>query len=83
WQQKQHSLQLVPFVGGGGVYTQLPGADFSDVVGSAGLLARWLAGRNFSLELGYAQSFNTDNNPGPWTDWLLGSGLYAKASFRF
>jgi hypothetical protein len=27
--------------------------------------------------------FQTDDNPGPWTDWLLGQGLYAKVQFRF
>lgn len=85
WRNKAQALQLVPFIGAGGVTTDtnLDGTTVSDVVGSGGLLARWLAGDNLSLELGYAQSFNTDNNPGAWDDWLLGSGLYAKASFRF
>jgi hemolysin activation/secretion protein len=83
WQTKTHALQLVPFIGAGGVTTDLDGTTFNDVVGSGGLLARWLAGDNLSLELGYAHTFNTDNNPGAWEDWLLGTGLYAKASFRF
>ena len=83
WQQKNQSLQLVPFIGAGGVYTDLADGRFNDTVGSGGLLARWLAGDNFSLELGYAHSFNTDNNKGAWNDWLLDSGLYAKASYRF
>jgi len=83
WQKDRQALQLIPFIGAGGVYTSLNAGQFNDVVGSGGLLARWLAGEHLSLELGYAQSFNTDNNEGAWDNWLLGSGLYAKASYRF
>lgn len=28
-------------------------------------------------------SVPTNNNMGPWNDWLLSDGLYAKAQFRF
>jgi hypothetical protein len=27
--------------------------------------------------------FATTNNKGPWSDWVLADGLYAKAQFRF
>ena len=84
WQNKTNALQLVPFAGAGGVRTDLPGADFSDTVGTAGLLLRWLAGENWAMELGYAKSFETGDNRGVWLDeWTLGRGLYAKVQFRF
>ena len=84
WQNRTNALQLVPFVGAGGVRTDQPGADFSDTVGSAGLLLRWLAGENWAMELGYATSFETGDNRGVWLDdWTLGRGLYAKVQFRF
>ena len=83
WQKKNQALQLIPFIGAGGVYTNNRFTSLNDIVGSGGLLARWLAGDHFSLELGYAHTFATDNNQGPWNNWLLGSGLYTKASYRF
>jgi len=59
------------------------GFSFSDTVGAAGVLVRWLQGPNWSAELGWVRSFQTNDNPGPWTDWLLGKGLYAKLQYRF
>lgn len=84
FQNPRNRLELVPFIGAGGVSTKLPGASFDDTIGSTGLLLRWLAGENWSVELGYVKQFETDDNPGIWQDdWLLGSGAYTKAQFRF
>ena len=59
------------------------GFSFNDTVGAGGVLVRWLQGNQWSTELGWVNSFQTSDNPGPWTDWLLGKGLYAKVQFRF
>jgi len=83
WQRPMTALQLVPFLGAGGVTTSAGGFSFSDTVGAAGVLVRWLQGPNWSAELGWVRSFQTNDNPGPWTDWLLGKGLYAKLQYRF
>jgi hypothetical protein len=47
------------------------------------VLARWLANRNWAVELGWVQQFETNDNLGVWNDWVLDDGLYAKVSFRF
>ena len=83
WQSRSDTLQLVPFIGAGGISSTLNDVTFSDTVGSGGVLVRWLTGRNWSFELGWAHQFNITNNPGPWNDWALDDGLYAKAQFRF
>ena len=83
WQNKTNALQLVPFIGAGGVNTALDQGSFNDTVGSGGLLGRWLAGQNWGIELGYVQQFNTNDNLGVWNDWILDDGLYAKVQFRF
>lgn len=83
WQNNANALQLVPFIGMGGVQTTLNGVTLSDTVGSGGLLARWLVGDVWQLELGWVQQFETGNNVGAWTDWALGKGLYAQVIYRF
>jgi len=86
WQSRRpatHALQLVPFFGAGGVRTDLPGLTFTDTVGAGGLMLRWLAGENWTVDLGWVEQFDTDDNSGVWNNWLLGSGLYAKVGFRF
>jgi hemolysin activation/secretion protein len=83
WQKGINALQIVPFFGAGGISTRLGDVTFSDTVGSGGLLARWLAGRHWTLELGWVEQFQTDNNLGVWNDWLLGDGVYGKAQYRF
>jgi hemolysin activation/secretion protein len=55
---------------------------FSDTVGSAGVLMRWLASRHWNLELGWIAPFATEERP-YWEDWLLGSGVYTKLQYRF
>ena len=83
WRNRFHALQLVPFIGVGGVQTTLKGVTSSDTVGSGGILARWLAGNAWQLELGWVEQFETNDNVGTWTDWALGKGLYAQVKYRF
>ena len=83
WQHKANALQLVPFIGAGGITTNLSTSSYADSVGSGGLLARWLGGDTWAVELGWAEQFNTNDNLGSWEDWLLGSGLYAQVKVRF
>jgi hemolysin activation/secretion protein len=83
WRNKRTILQLVPFFGAGGVSTSADGLSFNDTVGAGGLFVRWLQGSHWTTELGWINSFDTTDNGGPWTSWLLGKGLYAKLQFRF
>ncbi|MFM7674727.1 MAG: ShlB/FhaC/HecB family hemolysin secretion/activation protein [Synechococcus sp.] len=83
WQNGSNTFQIVPFFGVGGVQTNLAGVSFSDTVGSGGLLARWLNGNHWLVELGWVEQFQVDDNPGPWTDWVLGKGFYAQLKYRF
>ncbi|WP_191964762.1 ShlB/FhaC/HecB family hemolysin secretion/activation protein [Synechococcus sp. RSCCF101] len=82
WQQDLQAVQIVPFIGAGGVSTDLAGTNFSDTVGAGGILARYI-NPSWIFELGWVESFETDDNPGAWDDWLLSDGLYARAQFRF
>lgn len=83
WQKKAQALQLVPFMGYGGINTKLQGFSFTDNVGSGGVLVRWLAGERWTLEAGWVDQFSTNNNIGPWTDWVLGQGFYGRVQYRF
>jgi len=83
WQQRKNSLQLVPFIGVGGIQTDRASVSFDDTIGSGGILVRWLHGRHWSVELGWSDQFHADNNTGFWNDWLLGSGAYGKVRYRF
>ena len=83
WRPSNQAVQLIPFLGMGGVQTTLDNVSVNDSVGSGGILARWLAGVNWSVELGWVEQFNAGDNPGFWNDWLLGSGLYSKVQYRF
>jgi hemolysin activation/secretion protein len=83
WQQQQNTLQLVPFIGMGGISTQRDAITFSDTVGSGGLLLRWLNGRYWSVELGWIDQFHDTDNSGFWSNWLLSRGLYGKVQYRF
>lgn len=83
WQQGAQRLQLVPFVGAGGVRTDLPGVALQRTsVGAGGLLVRLWQGRHWQLELGWVRQFGSDGRPA-WQDWLLSSGLYTKLDYRF
>jgi hemolysin activation/secretion protein len=62
WQNQSNALQLLPFMGAGGVLTEVSGFKFSDTVGSGGLLLRWLAGQHWAFELGWVHQFSTNDN---------------------
>ncbi|KEF41672.1 MAG: hypothetical protein ER33_09925 [Cyanobium sp. CACIAM 14] len=83
WEDKGNTLQLVPFLGAGGVRSSFRGGSFSDTVGAGGVLVRWLAGNHWGVELGWVKPFATGDNQGAWNDWLLGQGLYSKLNYRF
>lgn len=83
WRNRHHALQLVPFIGAGRVSTSIDGLRLSDDIGSGGALVRWLAGENWSTELGWVKPFANSNNVGPWQDWLLGQGVYVRLGYRF
>ena len=90
WRRKSTTLQLVPFLGYGGVNSvrsrQGQVFVFDNGIGAGGVIARLLAGANWQFELGWVRQFNhfdqADN--AIWGDnFLLGSGLYSQLKFRF
>ena len=82
-QNKNHALQLVPFIGMGGIQTTRNDVTLNDTIGTGGVLLRWLQGKHWSVELGWVNQFNADDNDGIWNEWLLGSGAYGSVRFRF
>jgi hemolysin activation/secretion protein len=83
WKHEKLSLQLVPFIGKGSVYRTVAKKDIKDNVGTAGIFIRWMEGRRWTIELGWVDSFETNDNPGAWSQWSLADGLYAQAIYRF
>ena len=55
---------------------------FEDNIGSGGIIARYIKGP-WQVELGWVDTFMTDDNPGLWNDWVLGHGLHTKLRFTF
>lgn len=82
WRNSQQAVQLVPFIGYGGISYQRSGIWTSDTVGSGGGLVRWLAGRHWTLELGWITPLDEGQRV-YWNSWLLGSGVYSKIQYRF
>ena len=82
WNDARQALQLSPFIGSGGIHFLRNNTSFSDTVGSAGVLLRWLNGRHWNLEIGWVSPFDTEERP-YWKNWLLGSGIYTKIQYRF
>jgi hemolysin activation/secretion protein len=82
WRGTRDALQLVPFIGAGKVWTEVPGATLSESAGAGGLLLRWSRGRHGELELGWVRQFQS-GSWAYWDQWILGSGLYTKVSYRF
>ncbi|MFZ9230143.1 MAG: ShlB/FhaC/HecB family hemolysin secretion/activation protein, partial [Prochlorococcaceae cyanobacterium] len=82
WRNTRQAVQLVPFIGYGGISFLRNNVWFNDTVGSGGVLARWLAGPNWTFELGWIDPI--DEGPRTlWNNWLLGSGVYTKIQYRF
>lgn len=82
WRKGTHELQLVPFLGGGWVSTTVQNSTDSSSLGAGGLLLRWLQGRHWAAELGWATQFGDDLPTGD-TNLLIDNGLYTKLSYRF
>lgn len=83
WRNRNQALQLVPFIGMGGIESTRHNITINDTIGSGGLLARWIAGKQWQIELGWSDQFEADDNSGFWDNWLLGSGIYGNIKFRF
>ena len=82
WEKDKQQLQLLPYIGKGGIHTELAGVTFEDQVGSGGLIARYTKDR-WQVELGWVNTFETDDNPGLWNDWWLGHGVHTKLRYAF
>jgi len=82
WRGRQDVLQLVPFIGAGTVWTQVPEATLTDTVGAAGLLLRWTHGQHGLLEVGWVRQFQTESRAF-WDEWILGNGVYTRVVYRF
>ena len=82
WEDNNQSLSLIPFIGMGGVRTQANRTVFRDNVGSGGLIGRYRNG-SWVVELGWIDTFKTDDTPGIWNDWILGNGVYTNLRYRF
>lgn len=82
WRNSRQAVQLVPFIGYGGISLTRNNAFASDTVGSAGVLARWLAGPNWTLELGWIDAID-EGDRAIWGNWLIGSGVYSSIKYRF
>jgi hemolysin activation/secretion protein len=82
WRAPNDAIQLVPFIGAGKVWIQVPGATLTESAGATGLLLRWTRGRHGELELGWVKQFQS-GAAAFWDQWILGSGLYTKVVYRF
>ncbi|MFO0138481.1 MAG: ShlB/FhaC/HecB family hemolysin secretion/activation protein, partial [Cyanobacteriota bacterium] len=76
------ALQLVPFIGNGQVWPEVPGATSSDSAGAGGMLLRWTRCRHGELEFGWVRHFQLGSRAF-WDQWILGNGFYTKLVFRF
>ena len=82
WEKDRQRFEIIPFIGAGGVRTNTNDVLFSDTLGAGGLIGRFRSGR-WVLELGWVDSFNTDDAPAIWNNWVLGSGLYSQIRYSF
>lgn len=82
WRGGEQQLRLVPFLGAGWVRSSARGVSWSGSLGAGGVVVRWLRGRQWSLELGWASQFG-DALPADASHLLIDSGLYTKLSYRF
>lgn len=82
WEKDDQSLSLLPFIGIGGVRTDVNHVLFEDTIGSTGLIMRYRNGQ-WNAEAGWVDSFASDDSPGIWNNWILGSGLYTKLQYQF
>ena len=53
------------------------------VVADSQRAGRGRLGRQWNAEAGWVDSFASDDSPGIWNNWILGSGLYTKLQYQF
>ena len=82
WKQDDQSVALIPYIGFGGIHTDFERVVLEDSIGVGGLIGRYRNGR-WEAELGWVDTFNSNDNLGLWNDWILGSGLYTKVRYSF
>ena len=82
WQKDEQRFSLIPYLGIGGIHTNSSVGTLEDSIGVGGLIGRYRNGR-WEAELGWVDTFNSDDNPGLWNDWILGQGLYTKLRYSF
>ena len=79
---RQGTFQLVPYLGGGGVQTELSQIEESNSVISYGLFVRYQnKEQNFNLDFGVVD--NTTTRPHNSSSVLLNQGLYISTSYQF
>lgn len=90
WQRRSTTVQLVPFVGFGGVNRIREIREnsnvFNDDIGAGGVLARLLTGIGWQIEIGWVSQFNHADQSGNaiWGDnFLLGNGVYTNVKYVF
>ncbi len=82
WSKNNETIELIPFIGKGKVWTDINNSRSEDQVGSGGITFRYNK-PTLSIELGLVDSFNTKNNSGTWNKWMLADGLFTKITYRF
>ena len=84
WKGGSNRLQVVPFIGAGGVERTRKSINLNDTAGAGGAFLRWQQSNNWSLELGWVEPFQTaDKSLKLWKNWMLGDGLYSQIKVRF
>jgi len=84
WKGGSNRLQLVPFIGAGGVERTRNSINLNDTAGAGGAFLRWQKSNHWSLELGWVEPFQTaDKSLKLWKNWMLGDGLYSQIKVRF
>jgi hemolysin activation/secretion protein len=91
WRRATTAIQLVPFIGYGGIntnrYTIKRGPlVFNNGIGAGGVMARFLSGPNWQLEVGWVQQIDAHDqlDNAIWgSDYLIGRGLYTNLKYRF
>jgi len=82
WKGRSNRLQLVPFIGAGGVQSNRNSTNFNDTAGAGGAFLRWQQGNNWIVELGWVGPFQTEEQT-LWNNWLISDGLYSQIKVRF
>ena len=82
WKGSSNRLQLVPFIGAGGVESNRNSINFNDTAGAGGAFLRWQQGNTWSVELGWVGPFQTEAQT-LWNNWLISDGLYSQIKVRF